>query len=59
MDTQTAYALALFADLIPEPLRMRTGQILADMIRKNGTRMSTGFLGTRPLLPVLSSRRPT
>ena len=55
VDTQTAYALALFADLIPEPLRMRTGQKLADMIRKNGTRMSTGFLGTRPLLPVLSS----
>ncbi|MHB8970526.1 MAG: family 78 glycoside hydrolase catalytic domain [Pirellulaceae bacterium] len=55
VDTQTAYALALFADLIPEPLRVRTGQLLADMIRKNGTRMSTGFLGTRPLLPVLSS----
>lgn len=55
VDTQTAYALALFADLIPGPQRARTGQLLADMIRKNGTRMSTGFLGTRPLLPVLSS----
>ncbi|MHB0955409.1 MAG: family 78 glycoside hydrolase catalytic domain [Pirellulaceae bacterium] len=55
VDTQTAYALALFADLIPEALRVRTGQKLADMIRANGTRMSTGFLGTRPLLPVLSS----
>lgn len=55
VDTQTAYALALFADLIPAAQRARTGQLLADMIRKNGTRMSTGFLGTRPLLPVLSS----
>jgi alpha-L-rhamnosidase len=55
VDTQTAYALALFADLIPEPLRAKTGQKLAAMIQQNGTRMSTGFLGTRPLLPVLTA----
>ncbi len=55
VDTQTAYALALFVDLIPEELRLKTGQRLADKIKKNGTRMATGFLGTRPLLPVLSS----
>jgi len=53
--TQTAYALALFADLIPRPLRAAAGQKLAAMIRANGTRMSTGFLGTHPLLPVLTS----
>lgn len=53
--TQTAYALALFADLIPEPLREATGERLARMIAENGNHMATGFLGTRPLLPVLSS----
>ncbi len=55
VDTQTAYALALFADLIPRGKRRATGRKLAEMIQKNGTRMTTGFLGTRPLLPVLSS----
>ena len=54
VDTQTAYCLALFADLIPANLRAQSGQKLAEMIRQNGNRMSTGFLGTRPLLPVLS-----
>ncbi len=53
--TQTAYALALYADVIPEAKRKAFGQTLADMIHKNGNRMTTGFLGTRPLLPVLSS----
>ena len=53
--TQTAQVLALFADLIPEDTRKATGQKLADMIAENENRMSTGFLGTRPLLPVLSS----
>ncbi|MFW6106753.1 MAG: family 78 glycoside hydrolase catalytic domain [bacterium] len=53
--TQTAYTLALFAHLIPDQLRRAAGDRLAGMIEKNGTRMATGFLGTRPLLPVLSS----
>ncbi len=53
--TQTAYALALFADLVPRDKRRAMGQKLADLIHQNGNRMSTGFLGTRPLLPVLTS----
>lgn len=53
--TQSAQALALFADLIPQDLRIGTGKMLARMIGENGNRMATGFLGTRPLLPVLSS----
>jgi alpha-L-rhamnosidase len=52
--TQSAQALALFADLIPAQQREGTGRYLAQMIAENGNRMSTGFLGTRPLLPVLS-----
>ena len=53
--TQTAYALALFADLVPDEMRNATGQHLADLLQFNGNHMATGFLGTRPLLPVLSS----
>ncbi len=53
--TQTAYALALFADLVPAEKRNATGKHLAELLQSNGNRMATGFLGTRPLLPVLSS----
>jgi alpha-L-rhamnosidase len=59
VDTQTAYALALFARLIPSELRVRTGNILADKLRNAETTdnsgMTTGFVGTYPLLPVLTS----
>ncbi len=55
LDTQTAYALALYMDLLPENLRAASGALLANKIQTNDTRMSTGFLGTRPLLPVLSA----
>jgi alpha-L-rhamnosidase len=59
VDTQTAYATALFMDLIPAGLRTGTGAILARKLRSGQTQdnsgMTTGFLGTRPLLPVLSS----
>jgi alpha-L-rhamnosidase len=55
VDTQTAYALALYMDLLPENLRLAAGARLAKKIEDNDGRMSTGFLGTRPLLPVLSA----
>ncbi len=55
VNTQTAHALALFAKLVPYDLREATGQRLAEMIARNGNHMTTGFLGTRPLLPVLSA----
>jgi len=59
VDTQTAYALALFMDLMPDDLRAKTGTILADKLRFGETAdnsgMTTGFLGTRTLLPVLTS----
>lgn len=53
--TQTAQALALFADLIPDEKRDCTGKHLAKMLADNGNHMATGFLGTRPLLPVLTA----
>lgn len=59
VDNQTAYALALYMDLLPVQLRVPAGKILADKLRSGETRdnsgMTTGFLGTRPLLPVLTS----
>lgn len=53
--TQTAYALAIFMDLLPPDRRADAGNQLAGLIRENEGRMATGFLGTRPLLPALSA----
>ncbi len=59
VDTETAYVLALYMDLLPENLRQPAGNILAAKIRASASAdnsgITTGFLGTRPLLPVLSS----
>lgn len=52
--TQTAYALALFMDLIPEDQVEAAGRELAGLVNDNGGRMATGFLGTRHLLPALT-----
>ncbi len=58
VDTQTAYALALYMGLLPDELRLKSGKILADKLRVGETAensgLTTGILGTRPLLPVLS-----
>ncbi|MGN6554811.1 MAG: family 78 glycoside hydrolase catalytic domain [Verrucomicrobiota bacterium] len=59
VNSQTAYVLALYMDLIPHDLRQATGALLAKRIQAKASAdnsgMTTGFLGTRPLLPVLSS----
>jgi len=59
VDNETAYALALYMDLIPAELRAQSGKVLANKLRAGETAdnsgMTTGFLGTRPLLPVLTS----
>ena len=52
---QTAYAMALFFDLIPAGQRAAAAGHLAELVRENGNKMTTGFLGTRPLLPALSA----
>ena len=53
-ETQTAYALVLKFNLCEEKDRQRFADRLAEMIRENGNRMTTGFLGTPYLLHVLS-----
>ena len=53
-DTQTAYALALGMDLLPEPVRAGAGQHLAAAINRQGVHVTTGVLGSAYLLPALS-----
>lgn len=55
VETQTAYVLALSFNLLPDNLISPAADHLAGMIERNGFRMATGFLGTKPLLPVLSA----
>lgn len=52
---QSAYAMALFFGLIPGETATASAGHLATLVRDNGNKMTTGFLGTRPLLPALSS----
>ncbi len=53
-NTQTAYALALQFDLLPEALRRLAADRLADEIRQANYHLSTGFAGTPYLCHVLS-----
>ncbi len=52
---QSTYAMALFFGLIPEAQRAAASAHLAQLVKENGNKMTTGFLGTRPLLPALSA----
>ncbi|MFY0606442.1 MAG: glycoside hydrolase family 78 protein [Cyclobacteriaceae bacterium] len=52
--TQTAYALALSFDLIPEELRAKAAQHFADDVKKF-KHLTTGFVGTPLLCTTLSS----
>lgn len=45
-DAQTAYALGLRFDLIPEPLRAAAGRRLGELVRADCNRIATGFVGT-------------
>jgi alpha-L-rhamnosidase len=53
-DTQTCYVLALSMNLLSEAKREKAQNRLVELLRKSDWRMGTGFLGTKPLLPVLS-----
>ncbi|MBL9129280.1 MAG: family 78 glycoside hydrolase catalytic domain, partial [Verrucomicrobiales bacterium] len=52
--SQTAHVLALAFGLLPEDRRAPVASKLAEREAANGYRMTTGFLGTRDILPVLS-----
>ncbi|MFI1206974.1 alpha-L-rhamnosidase [Streptomyces sp. NPDC020802] len=53
-DTQTAYVLALSMDLLPTELRTAAADRLVALIEAKDWHLSTGFLGTPRLLPVLT-----
>jgi alpha-L-rhamnosidase len=52
-NTQTAYAVALQFDLLPEPMRAEAARRLANEVRTRG-HLTTGFVGTPYLCHVLS-----
>ncbi len=52
-DTQTAYAVALAFDLLPEEKRQSMANRLNDKIVRNGYKLTTGFIGCPLLLPAL------
>ncbi len=55
-DSATAYALALQFDLIPDDVERRhAADRLAQIVRDNGYRISTGFIGTPLITDALSS----
>jgi alpha-L-rhamnosidase len=54
-NTQTAYALALWFDLLPEKLRPEAARRLAQDVRSFNNHLTTGFVGTPYLCHTLSS----
>ncbi|MDG4860378.1 alpha-L-rhamnosidase [Streptomyces sp. T-3] len=54
-DTQTAYVLALSMDLLAEDGRGPAADRLVELIGSKDWHLSTGFLGTPRLLPVLTA----
>ena len=53
-DTQTAYVLALGFDLLDAPAAKRAAARLVANVESRGWHLSTGFVGTRDLMQVLS-----
>ncbi len=54
-DTQSAYVLALAFDLLDdESLRQKAADHLVERLRERGWQLSTGFLGTKDLMPTLT-----
>jgi alpha-L-rhamnosidase len=54
-DTQTGYLLALGFDLLPMVKRAHAAEQLVALIEKRGWKLSTGFVGTPLLAPVLTA----
>ena len=55
VESQTGYVLALASGLIPPDFQAAAVERLATKIATNGFRSTTGFLGTRAILPILSA----
>ncbi|MFC1848569.1 family 78 glycoside hydrolase catalytic domain [candidate division CSSED10-310 bacterium] len=53
-DTQTGYVLALYFDLLPENKRLAAVNHLIEKIKAKNWHLSTGFIGSKYLLSVLT-----
>ena len=53
-NTQTAYANAIYMNMVNPNMLQNAGDRLVGLIKENGGKLSTGFLGVKPLLPALS-----
>ena len=58
-ETQTAHVLALYFGLCEDKDRQKIADRLAEIIRENDTRLTTGFVGTPYLLHALSENGHT
>ena len=59
-DAQTAYALAIAFDLIPDDARREAaGDRLAELVREADNRIATGFVGTPLVSDALTAQRAT
>ncbi|KAL8357914.1 hypothetical protein RB598_002616 [Gaeumannomyces tritici] len=56
-DAQTAYALAVCFDLLPKAEEPRLAARLAELVRRNGFRVGTGFAGTPFVCEALARRQ--
>jgi alpha-L-rhamnosidase len=54
-DSPTAYALTLMFELLPNECRANAGRRLVELVRADGYRIGTGFLGTPLILDALCS----
>ncbi|MBW8016695.1 MAG: Bacterial alpha-L-rhamnosidase [Planctomycetes bacterium] len=53
-NTQTAYILALWFDLVDGKMKQKAEQYLVERIKQRNWHLSTGFVGTRDLMHVLT-----
>ncbi|WP_353720826.1 family 78 glycoside hydrolase catalytic domain [Dyadobacter sp. 676] len=53
--TQTAYANAIYMGIVNGEDRRKAGVYLTALLKDNGNKLATGFLGAKPLLPALSA----
>ncbi len=55
VQTQTAYAVAVYMGLVPEKFRERTFRDFRSKMKENGFVLTTGFVGTPYLCPALAA----
>lgn len=53
--TQTAYASAIYMQILSPENLMKAGEYLKQLVQENNNQLGTGFLGFKPLLPALSA----